>query len=48
MHSNRIFLTLWLIGTVCFHAFSQIPALEGYVEEGLKTNLALQQQKINL
>lgn len=48
MHTNRIIVTLWLIGTVCIRSFSQSPILDNYVEEAVKSNLALQQQQINL
>jgi hypothetical protein len=41
MHTNRIILTLWLIGTVCIRSFSQSPILDNYVEEAVKSNLAI-------
>lgn len=48
MQSNRLIITLLLIGAACIQVFSQSSILDSYVEEGLKTNLALQQQHINL
>jgi outer membrane protein TolC len=48
MQPNRLSFTLLLIGTICIQAFSQSSVLDSYVEEGLKTNLALQQQNISL
>lgn len=48
MQPNRLIITLLLIGTACIRGFSQSSVLETYVEEGMKTNLALQQQHISL
>jgi outer membrane protein TolC len=48
MQPNRLLFTLLLIGTACIQVFAQSSVLDNYVEEGLTSNLALQQQNIHL